>query len=240
MLLALARREIAGAARVHGSLWRPPAPPLAREWDPRRLGLRLVFGLLVGEVEVVFDVGEAEFVVVEALGVVAFEEVGDGLAEELGGGGVGVGGELAEGFPVVVGEVDGALCHGGDGGWLSLVCLGGLWPWWLIGWLIGYRLDGWWRVGAFVLVMWAFLYVDVLTMEGQGVGDLVVFRGGGLWRSSGWIALRFGVSVRTVERWRAAGCPALRAGGVVRFREVEVEGWLRGRGLVGRVAARKG
>lgn len=51
----------------------------------------------------------------------------------------------------------------------------------------------------------------------------------------GWVSARvvagwFGVSVRTVERWRAEGCPCLRVGRGVRFRLVEVEGWLRGRG----------
>lgn len=47
------------------------------------------------------------------------------------------------------------------------------------------------------------------------------------WVSSVVVAREFSVSLRTVERWRAAGCPVLKAGGLVRFRLGEVEEWLR-------------
>jgi excisionase family DNA binding protein len=49
------------------------------------------------------------------------------------------------------------------------------------------------------------------------------------WVATGEVARRLGVSTRTVERWRAGGCPCLARRGTVRFQLAEVEAWLRAR-----------
>jgi phage terminase Nu1 subunit (DNA packaging protein) len=66
------------------------------------------------------------------------------------------------------------------------------------------------------------------------MGELVRFPVGrvvGGWVGIGAVARELGVSVRTVERWRAEGCPCVqgRRRGVLRFRLVDVEVWLRSR-----------
>lgn len=66
------------------------------------------------------------------------------------------------------------------------------------------------------------------------MGELVPFpraRSGGAWVSVGELAREWKVSVRTVERWRAAGCPAVQVsrGSALRFRLGEVEAWVRAR-----------
>jgi phage terminase Nu1 subunit (DNA packaging protein) len=46
------------------------------------------------------------------------------------------------------------------------------------------------------------------------------------WVSATGVARHFQVSVRTIQRWRRAGCPSLGRGGLVRFRLSAVEAWL--------------
>lgn len=50
------------------------------------------------------------------------------------------------------------------------------------------------------------------------------------WLTEQLIAAHFGVSLRTVRRWRAAGCPSRKMGAARRYRLSEVDAWLRSRG----------
>lgn len=59
--------------------------------------------------------------------------------------------------------------------------------------------------------------------------------GGDVWLGDAWcskrdIGRKFGVSVRTVERWAEAGCPSAKVGVLRRFRAVEVTRWLTANG----------
>lgn len=51
------------------------------------------------------------------------------------------------------------------------------------------------------------------------------------------LAAEFGVCVRTVQTWLTAGCPHLRAGGLLWFKLGEVEEWMR---LQGRERSARG
>jgi phage terminase Nu1 subunit (DNA packaging protein) len=67
-------------------------------------------------------------------------------------------------------------------------------------------------------------------MSRQGRPEVVVpFRRPGRqepWVSAQRVANYFGVSVRTVQRWKSQGVPCLDHGGIVRFRLSSVETWL--------------
>jgi phage terminase Nu1 subunit (DNA packaging protein) len=61
----------------------------------------------------------------------------------------------------------------------------------------------------------------------SGPPDVVVpLRSREPWVSARAVADHLAVSVRTVQRWRRAGCPSVGRGGTVRFRLSAVEGWL--------------